>query len=234
MKSKLLNNFIFLSFLFVGAVQAEPTCEEVFTRIYQTAEWGTGETGECCSGSGSTVANTVSYRPFLQDFFNVYDIHSVVDAGCGDFGHLKALNWDGMDYVGYDVVKFLIQRDNKNYKAPNIRFVHGDILSTDLPPADLLICKDVLEHLSNEDVFQFLNQIKKYKYCLITNDVDVNTLSSTNPNCKRGSYRPLDLTQPPFNVKGVKSLTYGAYPYLKQALLIVNEGEFVTPLFPGE
>lgn len=238
MKATLLKKgfsfFAVMMTLLTGEVQARSSAEEVFTHIYLTNAWGTNSNGECSSGSGSTLENTVTYRDFLQDFLNVYDIHSVVDAGCGDWGHSHAINWDGIEYKGYDVVKVILERVRGRYSAPNINFIHGDILWTDLPKADLLICKDVLEHLSNEDISLFLKQLPKYKFCLITNDIDVHTQTSTNPDTYMGGYHVIDLTQPPFNLAGIKALTYGNYPYLKQTLLLINEKEFVTPLLPGE
>jgi hypothetical protein len=91
-----------------------------------------------------------------------------------------------------------------------------------VPEADLLICKDVLQHLSNRDISIFLKKLSKFKYCLITNDVDPDTLSSYNQDIETGGYRTLDLRAYPFLVEAQSVLTYQSKTEVKQVLLIVN------------
>ena len=180
--------------------------EEVFTKIYKDAVWGGNADGEGGSGGGSTLEATAVYRRYLQDFFLDDDIHSVVDIGCGDWSFSRAMNWEGIHYIGYDIVNSVILKNQAKYTAPNIHFVHGDALYIDLPKADLLICKDVLQHLSNEDITTFIKKLKKFKYCLITNDVTVRRGMGRNRQISTGSERTLDLTRPPFSLEGVKVL----------------------------
>ena len=113
-----------------------------------------------------------------------------------------------MQYTGYDVVKSVVEKNQEKFGSGSIRFVHGDAVNVDLPKADLLICKEVLQHLPNEEIHKFLKQLPKFAFCLITNGVDPETKSSSNPELVMGGYyyRPLDLTAPPFNVKGAKML----------------------------
>ena len=77
-----------------------------------------------------------------------------------------------------------------------------------LPQADLLIVKHVLQHLSNADILKFLPQLLKYKHILLINSVDIITLSGENKDIPTGGYRSLDLTLPPFNLHGNKVLLY--------------------------
>ena len=51
----------------------------VFSQIYKSRGWGSTS----LSGSGSTPRNTILFRNFLNDFFKMYNIKSVFDAGCG-------------------------------------------------------------------------------------------------------------------------------------------------------
>jgi SAM-dependent methyltransferase len=204
--------------------------QDAFTRIYKSGLWGKNNAGEGTSGEGSSLLTTESYRTFLQQFLKEMHIHSVVDAGCGDWEFSRAIKWDGIDYKGYDVVKSVIKKNKAKFSRSNIQFYHVDLLQTELPTADLLLCKDVLQHLTIEDVLLFIKQLPKFKYCLITNDVYPTTLSSHNPQIARGDYRPLDLTQPPFLFSLQqypfslhKVLTYdGGGGVTKQALLIIN------------
>jgi hypothetical protein len=79
----------------------------------------------------------------------------------------------------------------------------GDV-TDELPAADLLISKDVLQHLSNELVQKFIrNNLKpgKYKWVLLTND-----RGSENADTVPGGYRAIDLAARPFDVKGLVDL----------------------------
>ena len=197
---------------------AQDQAEHVFTDIYNRNEWLKG------SGEGSTVENTVQYRHFLQNFLREKNITSVVEAGCGDWQFSKLIDWEGVNYVGFDVVKSVIAFNQENYQKPNISFVHLNAIHADLPEADLLICKDVLQHLPIADIQRFITQFPKFKYCLITNDVDFHTRTAKNSDIPVGHYRHLDLTKSPFHVKGRKIFEYvipTSYgPDVKQVLLI--------------
>lgn len=196
------------------------TSEEAFTEIYDLGIWGRNEKGEGTSGGGSSPQATELYRSFIERFIDHYNIQSVVDVGCGDWSFSQLINWENVNYMGYDVVKYLVEKNREKFTQSNIHFFHGDATTTDLPPADLLICKDVLQHLSNEDILSFIVQLPKFKYCLITNDVLPGTLTSSNPNIYSGSYREIDLTQPPFHLMGNIALIYIAGPNTKQVLMI--------------
>ena len=201
---------------------ADPSSEEIFTEIYKKKGWGTNDQGESHSGGGSTLEGTAPYRGMLQNFLRRYHIQSVVDVGCGDWEFSQAIDWSGINYYGYDVVEFLIEKNQNRFGSDYIHFFHSDGIQTDLLPADLLICKDVLQHLPNEDILVFIEQLSKFKYCLITNDVDPKTFTSSNPDIERGGFRPVDLTKPPFNLKGTKIFTYLSGTIPKQVLLIDN------------
>jgi SAM-dependent methyltransferase len=203
-----------------GTVSANPVAEEVFTNIYTEGLWARDEAGQGTSGPGSTLQTTEQYREFLEKFLVERGVESVVDFGCGDWEFSQAIDWNGAKYTGYDVVAPIIEMNKEKYAQPNIDFIHADANEIELPPADLLICKDVLQHLPNEDVNSFLEQICKFKYCLITNDIDPQTFSSTNPQAQFGQYRYIDLTQAPFFLHGTKVFTFWGGPYLKQVLLI--------------
>ncbi len=199
----------------------DPFVETVFTELYDKKLWGVNADGGVC-GSGSTLAATEQYRAFLTKFLQTRQIQSVVDFGCGDWAFSHAIPWGHIEYTGLDVVKSLIDLNQQKFSKPNIHFIHADGLSHELPAADLLICKDVLQHLSNEDVLQFLGQLNKFKYCLITNDTDPATQTSDNPNIVSGNHRWIDLTRPPFSVRAAKVMTYRENGNAKQVLLIEN------------
>ncbi len=188
--------------------RSRPETEEPFAKIYKDKLWGANEKGEGHSGGGSTLRATVVYRAYLQEFLKEHRIRTVVDAGCGDWEFSQSLNWSGIDYKGYDIVPAVIEKNRKLYSAPNVQFFTANIVEADLPAADLLICKHVLQHIPNRDVAKFCAQLPKYKHVLLINGVDAATFSANNSDIEAGHYRPLDVTRAPFSLPGKKVLNY--------------------------
>lgn len=196
----------------------------VFDEIYAASYWSGGG-----SGGGSSVLSTYRYRKFLERFFRARNIKSIVDLGCGDWQFSRLIDFAGLRYQGYDVSKTVIECNKKLYSTTNIDFY--DFTSYEnLPSADLLICKDVLQHLSNEEIEKIISIFHRYKFVLLTNDVvNMSRLGEwlwkvrrfglgfkslqvplVNGDIKIGDYRPVDPTQMPFNVKARKVLQWKA------------------------
>jgi SAM-dependent methyltransferase len=184
--------------------------KDAFEGIYAKGRWGKDEQGKGTSGGGSTMESTKLYRVFLQDFLAAHRIRSVVDAGCGDWEFSQAIDWRGIDYMGVDIVESVIKADQRRFSAANVRFVVADIVRDELPPADLLLVKEVLQHLSHADIARFLAQLPRYRHVLIVNDVDPTTLTAEPKDIATGGYRWLDLTRPPYELQGAKVLVYRA------------------------
>lgn len=198
-------NKIFL-LLIAFHLAAEDTVEKIFTEIYQAGDWD--EKG--FSFSGSQIEITRDYVSFLEDFMAKNSIKTVVDVGCGDWAFSRHIDWDGIQYIGIDIVEFVIDRNQKLFARPSITFVHANALEIELPKADLLVCKDVFQHLSNAEILKLLEKFKGYNHCLITNFIDPVTLSSSNSDILCGEIHYVDLSKPPFNVKGEKVLNFVA------------------------
>jgi hypothetical protein len=162
--------------------------EEKFTTIYKKNAWGNG------SGGGSTIEfNKNTYNKFLVDFIKENNIKSVTDAACGDWqsSYLIYDELEGVEYNGYDVVKFLI--DENREKHPKYNFHHLDFFENPegLKDADLIILKDVLQHWSSKQVVYFLDRIlTRFKYILICNtcnqtrDYELNDSPEIPLSCK--------------------------------------------------
>jgi SAM-dependent methyltransferase len=208
--------FIPVLLIICAALKAEVSTEQVFTHIYREGVWGK----EGFSGGGSMIENARRYVAFLQDFLKKKEVRSVVDLGCGDWGISQYIDWSGIDYIGIDVVEYILERNRIQYARPGIAFLHSDGIDEDLPQADLLISKDVLQHLPNAAISRLLPKLTKFKHCLITNEVHPLTLSSKNLDVAIGETRSLDLTAPPFNLQGEKVLTYPSGGVMKQVLYL--------------
>jgi SAM-dependent methyltransferase len=198
-----------------------------FEEIYSKNEWLYG------SGEGSQPQHTKPYLSFLQDFLRKNNIKSVVDMGCGDWQFSQFIDWTGIDYQGFDVVASVIEANQKRFSAPGLRFQLASGDGSDLPAANLLIAKDVLQHWSNDSIKAFLPRIKWYNYCLITNCVNPSG-DTTNENIENGGFRYLDLRLPPFGIQAEEQLSFtnnrgilGSFlskpSWLKKVLLIRNQ-----------
>jgi SAM-dependent methyltransferase len=174
-----------------------------FNRIYAEGTWGRDVAGKGVSGTGSTLEITREYRAYVEDFIKKHNVKSVVDAGCGDWNFSSAIDWNGASYLGVDIASDVIATVRARHEKANVKFRVGDI-TDELPAADLLISKDVLQHLSNKLVHNFIeNNLRKgkYKWVILTND-----RGSKNPDIANGGYHAIDLAAPPFEVRGLVDL----------------------------
>lgn len=161
-----------------------------FTDIYDRNAWHHG------SGTGSLPETTGPYRAMLAAFLRDNAIASVVDFGCGDWQVSGLIDWTGIDYLGLDVVPAVLAANRARFAAPGIRFAAIGTLD-DLPPADLLVCKDVLQHLPLAEIEACLAVFAtRYRFALITNDVLPDTW--LNVPVEHGACRPIRLDLPPF------------------------------------
>ncbi len=174
-----------------------------FNHIYAEGTWGRDVAGKGTSGTGSTLEITREYRAYVEDFMKKHSVKSVVDAGCGDWSFSSAMDWSNASYLGIDIASDVIAAVRNKHETDKIKFQVGNI-TDELPAAELLISKDVLQHLSNELVHKFIrNNLRKgkYKWVILTND-----RGSENHDVASGGYRAIDLAAPPFEVRGLVDL----------------------------
>ena len=185
--------------------------ERTFRSIYSNRDWFHG------SGSGSLPENTEIYRAFVERFLRTHDIKTVLDLGCGDWQSTRLMDWDGLDYTGIDIVPSVIEASKERYENEHIHFVCADVIEYDLPAADVIIIKDVLQHWPNDVVAGFLRKLEKYRYVLITNTVESQVLTPAgmepipeeiNHDIELGESRSLNITKPPFNTPCQELLHY--------------------------
>jgi SAM-dependent methyltransferase len=171
-----------------------PTPEELrgtFSYIYENDLWGQG------SGLGSFPEYTQPYVGMLQRFLHDHAIRSVVDVGCGDWEFSRLIDWTGVDYLGLDLVEPVIEANRKAFATSSIAFEVATV-GEPLPPADLVVCKDVLQHLPIAVVADYLAEFRqRFKHVLVTNDVYPD--ADTNAECPLGSSRAIRPDLGPFS-----------------------------------
>lgn len=142
----------------------------IFSQIYETRFWGKGTTDSPLSGPGSTPFTSRPYVNFVSKIIRNFDIKSVLDIGHGDWAMWQEYQFQDTYYLGIDVVEGLSAKNNQLYGNQNRVFleVSGDEF---LPEAELLICKDVLQHLARLDIDSLLSQLQKFDFVLICNDI---------------------------------------------------------------
>lgn len=124
-----------------------------------------------------------------------------MDLGCGDWQFSRLMDWSGVEYCGLEVVPSLVAKLQAEHGAPGRRFALVDPSDPRLPPADLLIAKDVLQHVSNAEILRLMGEFRKYRHLLLTNDKNPDP-NGNNGDTHTGGYRLLDLSASPFGLKG--------------------------------
>jgi SAM-dependent methyltransferase len=190
---------------FMAAPERKRFGEETFYSWY--ARGGEG------SGPGSAIAYTAAFREFLATFMREHRIESVVDYGCGDWQWARLMDWQGRTYQGFDIVAPLIDRLRKQYERPGVSFaLVEDVARFEPPDCDLLICKDVLQHLPNAEAAAIIERFGRHaKHVLWVNDRDPNP-AYNNSDTTVGGYRRMDLSAPPFSVDGRTVFEFGFAP----------------------
>lgn len=201
-----------------------------FREIYRTSEWDP----ERRSGPGSAPGANRPYLEILRERVRAPGVQTVVDLGCGDWSLARELDWEGVEYVGVDVVPELVESLDRRFGAPGIGFRRRDLLRDPLPPGDLAVVKDVLQHWPDDAVLEFLPRLRRYPAVLLTNDVRVRTrgwrtlwlwreLLPPNVDTTMGGYRPLSLTEEPYSLPARRlaryRITVGRVRFLKEVLL---------------
>ena len=83
-------------------------------------------------------------------FIKKYNIKNIIDVACGAFNWLKSVAESVDYYQGNDIVKRLIESNNKTYSIPGkIESEYGDIINnfTATTTFDSIIATDVFVHL---------------------------------------------------------------------------------------
>lgn len=167
---------------------------DIFKHHFETNQWGSNES---VSGPGSTIAYTKNIRKEIPKLIDYLAVRTILDAPCGDYNWFRLIKWNKpITYIGGDIVKPLIDRNQQLYGNSNTMFQNIDITYDTLPAVDLMLCRDCLFHLKNSDVALVVNNFlkSKIKYILTSN----HSACAKNEDIPTGSFRLLNLQLPPF------------------------------------
>ena len=183
-----------LKFIYKRTKLSGQNPENIFTSIYQNNEW---KGQESVSGQGSDLLETKALLAKLPALFAKYDVKTIIDLPCGDYNWMQHLDYSFNYYQGIDIVQKIVENNNKKYGNDTTVFHQKNCLQDEIGDADLLICRDLLIHFSNEDVFKFFDNLKKSNitYLLTTHFID-----EKNIDIATGQWRAINLTAPPFSL----------------------------------
>lgn len=177
----------------------------VMEQIYQEHFWG-GEDSDFYSGEGSH--DTKIIQPYIDAVILFLKSHnnqlSVCDLGCGDFNVGKELVPFAKAYVAIDIVEGLIERNRQLFNADHLTFKCQDIAQDDLPKANCVIIRQVLQHLSNQEIQQILDKLTDYKYLILTEHIPIGNFTPNvdiiaNSQNRLKHHSGVDVLVEPFN-----------------------------------
>jgi hypothetical protein len=165
----------------------------VFRQIFLLNKWGSAES---VSGPGSTLRATTSVRKEIARIVRDYRCRSILDIPCGDFNWMKDTDLPDVTYIGADIVADIVSRNRELYSSSRRQFLQLDVVSDQLPKADLLICRDLFLHLSFADIQASLHNIRRSgcRLALLSSHPNV----TSNTDIHTGGGRPVNICIPPF------------------------------------
>jgi hypothetical protein len=180
--------------------------QPLFSEIYKQGYWGTSSRQAFYSGYGShDKSQTLPYINTVKTFFTTLPEKPViVDLGCGDFNIGQQLCDSAKHYHAIDIVAELISYNQKRYSKDNLSFICMNAASDKLPKGDVLLIRQVLQHLDNHSISAILKQAERYPYVIVTEHIPngeftPNKDKPSGPDSRLRVKSGVDITAPPFS-----------------------------------
>ena len=167
-------------------------------RAFENHSW-TGRRGRAPrSGPGSTLGATERLRAALPAVFEHYDVHTFLDAPCGDWTWMQEVDLSQLSsYHGADISSSVVESVAEKHSPDKVSFSVLDITSDPLPDADMMMCRECIFHLKHAYKRLFFQNFVKSRipYLLLTMDhvkenIDLN---------KNGGFQRFNPMGEPFN-----------------------------------
>ena len=166
-----------------------------FAAIYKNQVWRNDRAAGSLSGLGSELENTEAIRSHLSSVLESIGSQTLLDIGCGDFTWMHLVKLPTR-YIGVDIVPEVIQANVTQFGSENRTFYVLDATRDPMPPADTVLCREVLFHLSFDDIWRVVENVRNCgaKFLIATSDKDI----QLNADIKSGDFRLLNLQKSPF------------------------------------
>ena len=208
----------------IDKINSNKSNKEIFYEIYETSAWNSLEYNsdnkiEYNSGPGSHDINIIgSYIDSIIIFLKSFKKkQTVVDLGCGDFNIGKNFAKFTNQYIACDVAENVIKRHSSQSKfkqLKNLEFKLLDITNDRIPNCNIIIIRQVLQHLSNYSINLFLKNIQKtsFQYLVVTEYIpsikftpNIDQPTGTFSRLARGINSGVVLTEKPFNLNPIET-----------------------------
>ena len=185
-----------------------------FAEVYTTKAWG-DDGGDFFSGPGTVeAAVTAPYLDFLRsEFAAMARPPRVLDLGCGDFKVCSQLLPSVESVTGVDVVPELVARNTRLFGSERVRFLCADISRDPLPEADVVLVREVMQHMSNAQIACLLKRLDAYPVAYVTNVEPAKAAVATvnrdlvpGPDTRGVFGSGLFLDEPPFSFRAAPVL----------------------------
>lgn len=164
---------------------------DAWYEIYRQNIWNGVES---LSGPGSGDSATAPMKEELATLVRTLDVDTVLDVACGDGYWMPPLP----GYVGIDVAPQAIARARQNH--PDREYVEGDFLTANVR-ADLIIMRDVLQHLSLEVAKQMVRRaLLRCEWLLASSYKGGKNTGLSYQMLMKGKAFDCNLEQPPFRL----------------------------------
>lgn len=168
---------------------------QVFRDIYRRHHWSGSESA---SGAGASTDQTRELRRSLPALLSELGVATMLDLPCGDYSWMRTIEMPVIRYIGADLLPEVVEPLAAAFGDDRREFRVLDLTQDRLPPADLLLCRDCLVHLSFADIRRALGNAvgSGIRHMLTTTFPD----SEVNEDIVTGDWRVLDLERAPFHL----------------------------------
>lgn len=183
------------------------THREIFSDIYARRVWGDG------SGGGSAPGVAGPWAAIASRVIAELKPKTVLDVGCGDGWASAGIELGDAAYLGIDPVDSIVEYCREMHIVGNRQFLPVDAITQLLPDADLVLLKEVTQHLSDASVLALIEKLRRYPAVLHCSALSPGDFAAVD-----GGYRPVCLEMPPFNLQteAVAEFGHGETNYMTE------------------
>lgn len=203
--------------------------EAVFDKIYTDLTWQEGTDSESASGDGSDglwLDETVKYL----DTEKLLAGRKALEIGCGDFSFGSKVCHLAEHYTAVDVSTKIIGQNKERYAdLSNVTFMQKDATEDALPAVDVVIIRQVLQHLPNAMIIKILDQVDLMgpQSVVVFEDVPSEEfepnkdLRAAGPYTRHLYFSGVDLSLPPFsrNFRKTREWLHPKHPRIRAKLV---------------
>ena len=192
--------------------------QQSFKEIYKEYKWGhikSATDTRVSKVQGSGLGSTLNWAQEIIGTLHIVineikmvlgkKVITILDIPCGDFVWMSRFLQGRTDvkYTGIDIVPSLIENHKRAFNNdPNLSFINQDIVETPLNQGyDLILCRHMLQHLTNEDVMKVLYHFNKSGSRYLLTSTVPGTSVTSSLSLDGGRYRNLNMEIPPVKLE---------------------------------